>query len=298
MVQAVIAKQQTEKKVIDEEASGCRCHQNDTLEPLIEVSSKVTDDFYKKEKAVARHTAKRHTVENSTEEAAKKKGKVSRMVPNLQSISSVSRDSLKWVGAHISAAGGLPNAIHNALRIGGQSLALFLKSQRKWDNPDLSPSMAKAFIEAAEKAVYIDTHRGDDGPPARAGISKRILPHGSYLINLANDDVEKRKKSFDNFMDDLRRCEACHIGLYNFHPGSTVGSCSVERGIQHIAEAINKAHSETSFVTVVLENMVCNITYLIVCHILSFFIYLVSDRPVKDLLLVKLSKNYEKLFIL
>ena len=271
VVQAVIAEQQAEKKGIDEETSGCHCHQNDTPEPLIDVSSKVKDDFYKKEKAAARHNTKRHTVENSTEEPTKKKGKVSSMVPNLQSISSVSHNSLKWVGAHISAAGGLPNAIHNALRIGGQAFALFLKSQRKWDNPDLSPSMAKAFVEAAEKAAYIDTRCGDDGPAARTGIRNRILPHGSYLINLANDDVEKRKKSFDNFMDDLRRCEACHIGLYNFHPGSTVGSCSVEQGIQHIAEAINKAHSETSFVTVVLENMVYSITSFY--HVSCSFIF-------------------------
>lgn len=43
-----------------------------------------------------------------------------------------------------------------------------------------------------------------------------MLPHGSYLVNLANPDPAKREKSYECFLDDLQRCEALGMGLYNF----------------------------------------------------------------------------------
>lgn len=83
---------------------------------------------------------------------------------------------------------------------------------------------------------------------------KHILPHGSYLINLGNPDSDKRKQALDAFVDDLARCEQLGIGLYNLHPGSTLGSDKQET-LQHIADGINEGISKTSFVKVVLENM-------------------------------------------
>lgn len=63
-----------------------------------------------------------------------------------------------------------------------------------------------------------------------------ILPHGSYLINLGNPDSlvfpahwsdcienltgrEKREKSYNCFLDDLKRCELLGLELYNFQYG-------------------------------------------------------------------------------
>jgi AP endonuclease 1 len=159
----------------------------------------------------------------------------------------------KWLGAHLSASGGPQNAINNARQVGAIAFALFMKSQRRWDNPPILASTISSFIESGQQHGFIPEKAI---APVAIPVSQRVLPHGSYLINLANPDAEKRQKSYENFVDDLKRCEACHIGLYNFHPGSTLGSCSEQEGIQSIADAINKAHEETSFVTIVLENMV------------------------------------------
>jgi endonuclease IV len=49
---------------------------------------------------------------------------------------------------------------------------------------------------------------------------RHILPHGSYLVNLAQEDKAKAKQAYDAFLDDLRRCEALGITLYNFQLGS------------------------------------------------------------------------------
>ncbi|KZV90460.1 AP endonuclease [Exidia glandulosa HHB12029] len=144
------------------------------------------------------------------------------------------------VGAHVSAAGGVENAVKNAARIGASAFALFLKSQRKWVSPPLTSSSALAFKAALTTYNFSPAH---------------ILPHGSYLLNLGNPSEAKRQQSYDCFLDDLKRAEQLGLQLYNFHPGSTTGGCTKEESIGWIAENVNRALKETSGVTIVLENM-------------------------------------------
>ncbi|KAJ6630382.1 xylose isomerase-like protein [Mycena sp. CBHHK59/15] len=152
--------------------------------------------------------------------------------------------SLWKVGAHVSAAGGIENAIINASAIGANSFALFVKSQRKWTSPALTESSISSFKAQLVEHGFNPSH---------------ILPHGSYLINLGNPDAEKRQKSYDCFLDDLKRCESLGLTLYNFHPGSSVGQATTDEAISLIAECINQAHKETETVVTVLENMVQNL---------------------------------------
>lgn len=144
------------------------------------------------------------------------------------------------VGAHVSAAKGVHNAITNAVAIGGTVLALFLKNQRRWSSSPLPDADAASFRQLA----------------VAHGIDPRtqVLPHGSYLINLATPAPDKAAQAYACFVDDLRRCEALGIGLYNFHPGSTLGAPRAE-ALARIAAALNRAHAETRSVTTVIENM-------------------------------------------
>lgn len=145
-----------------------------------------------------------------------------------------------FVGAHVSMSGGIQHAIHTTHQIGGNALALFLKSHRKWDSPPQDPERARLFREACvEHGIQAGRH---------------ILPHGAYLINLAGSDLEASKRSFESFVDDLRRCEDLGIGLYNFHPGSTLGAPRQE-AVKRLADGLNRAHKETKTVKTVLENM-------------------------------------------
>ncbi|KAG7090059.1 hypothetical protein E1B28_011676 [Marasmius oreades] len=150
--------------------------------------------------------------------------------------------SLWKVGAHVSAAGGVENSVLNAAKIGANSFALFLKSQRKWVSPPLTDSSILLFKERMKQLSYDPKH---------------ILPHGSYLINLGNPDQDKREKSYECFLDDLKRCDQLGLLLYNFHPGSTLGLVPVSTSITHIAESINRVHKDTpgSKVIAVIENM-------------------------------------------
>ncbi|GFE53205.1 apurinic apyrimidinic endonuclease [Babesia ovis] len=154
-------------------------------------------------------------------------------------IAAASARSGLHIGAHISTAGGLENAVTNAYNICGQAFALFLKNQRRWDSPPLSEQTVAKFADMIAK------HKYD---------LRYILPHGSYLINIANPDKDKRMKSYHHFVDDIQRCEKLGITLYNFHPGSTVGMCDKAEGIRNIANCINMAMKETNFAKIVLEN--------------------------------------------
>ncbi|KAF8625746.1 hypothetical protein AX17_006772 [Amanita inopinata Kibby_2008] len=65
----------------------------------------------------------------------------------------------------------------------------------------------------------------------------------------------KREKSYECFIDDLKRCEQLGLELYNFHPGSSLGTITRMECISYIAECINRAHKETESVIIVIENM-------------------------------------------
>ncbi|OJJ45423.1 hypothetical protein ASPZODRAFT_134078 [Penicilliopsis zonata CBS 506.65] len=145
-----------------------------------------------------------------------------------------------FVGAHVSAAKGVFNAVSNSTHIGGNAFALFLKSQRKWDNPPLQDDHRDQFRRFCHEQNY--------------DASKYVLPHGSYLVNLAQEDKAKAKQAYDSFLDDLRRCESLGITLYNFHPGSANQS-SLPDALARLAKALTNALSETSTVVPVLETM-------------------------------------------
>lgn len=143
-------------------------------------------------------------------------------------------------GAHVSVAGGVSKAVTNAMNIGANSFALFLKNPNRWAAPEVKELEVAEFKNLCEKYGY--NPRTD------------VLPHGSYLINMANPDDEKSEKAYLSFVDDLKRCEKLDIGLYNFHPGSSLDG-DHKAALKKLAQNINRAIAETLFVKIVIENM-------------------------------------------
>ncbi|ODV86351.1 hypothetical protein CANARDRAFT_6833 [[Candida] arabinofermentans NRRL YB-2248] len=143
-------------------------------------------------------------------------------------------------GAHVGMGGGVYNAVTNAMNVGANSFALFLKNPKRWVSPMISDEDAMKFKE------FCKVHGYDS--------MTDVLPHGSYFINLANPDPEKETTSLTSFIDDLTRCEKLNIGLYNFHPGSSLGS-NHDESLQRLAKNINIAVKKTTFVKIVIENM-------------------------------------------
>lgn len=146
---------------------------------------------------------------------------------------------MKYIGAHVSAAGGVENAPERAKDIGATGFALFTKNQRQWAAKPLTENNITGFKENCERLGYtMDT----------------IIPHDSYLINLGHPDKAKLEKSRSAFLDELQRCEQLGIRLLNFHPGSHLNKISEKDCLLRIAESINIAIDSTEFVTAVIEN--------------------------------------------
>ncbi|KAI1157066.1 xylose isomerase-like protein, partial [Nemania diffusa] len=171
---------------------------------------------------------------------AKGKAKSEDSIPLAERTAIASLKKAMYIGAHVSSAGGVQNSITNTVNIGANAFALFLKSQRKWANPPIAPEARDGF-RSLSKTHKFEVHR-------------HCLPHGSYLVNLAQAEKEKATQAYTAFLDDLQRCESLGITLYNFHPGNTNGDVRAD-AIARIAAQLNKAHKATSTVVTVLENM-------------------------------------------
>jgi len=145
---------------------------------------------------------------------------------------------LKYIGAHVSAAGGVENAVINAKEINANGFALFTKNQRQWSAKPLSEKSIKKFKELMEEYGFN---------------ADSVLPHDSYLINLGHPEIEKRKKSLNAFIDEARRVEELGLKYLNFHPGSHLKKISEEECLDLIIDSINFAIKETNSCIFVLE---------------------------------------------
>ena len=146
---------------------------------------------------------------------------------------------MKYIGAHTSSAGGVENAVAEAVRIGANALALFTRNQKSWVSKPLDPKNIAAFKEALQKA---------DIQP------KHVLPHDSYLINLGNPTEEGLQKSRAAFLDEMQRAEQLGLTWVNFHPGSHLNQMSPEACLDLIAESVNQALAQTTTAVAVIEN--------------------------------------------
>ena len=146
---------------------------------------------------------------------------------------------MKYIGAHVSAAGGLANAAIRAAEIEATAFALFTKNQRQWRAAPLTTEIIDDFKSACEKYHYT---------------AAQILPHDSYLINLGHPVSDALEKSRDAFIDEMQRCELLGLSLLNFHPGSHLMQIPEDECLARIAESINIALAQTQGVTAVIEN--------------------------------------------
>ncbi|WP_064560072.1 deoxyribonuclease IV [Buttiauxella brennerae] len=146
---------------------------------------------------------------------------------------------MKFIGAHVSAAGGLENAAIRAHELEATAFALFTKNQRQWRAAPLTDEVISNFKRACEKYHY--------GPG-------QILPHDSYLINLGHPVEEALEKSREAFIDEMERCMQLGLTLLNFHPGSHLMQIPEEECLVRIAQSINIALDKTEGVTAVIEN--------------------------------------------
>ena len=122
------------------------------------------------------------------------------------------------LGAHMSIAGGLPNAIERAAAAGCEALQIFTKSSNQWRARPIPDSEICKFRERA-MATGI-------GP---------IIAHASYLINLASPTKTLWQRSVAALNEEMQRAEVLGLTGVILHPGAYTTSTE-EEGLQRIAE--------------------------------------------------------------
>jgi deoxyribonuclease-4 len=146
---------------------------------------------------------------------------------------------MKYIGAHVSAGGGVENAPLNAKEIGARAFALFTKNQKQWNASPLTDKSIDAFKKNCADYGFLP---------------EMILPHDSYLINLGHPEEEGLTKSREAFTDEMVRCEQLGLKMLNFHPGSHLNKITPSECLTRIAVSINLALGKTNGVTAVIEN--------------------------------------------
>ena len=127
------------------------------------------------------------------------------------------------LGAHMSIAGGLPEAVARAISVGATALQVFVKSSSQWRARPLADGEAEAFRAATEAA----------------GLVGHVIAHSSYLLNLASPDDALWERSAAAFVEELRRCRVLGIPWLVLHPGSHMGA-GEEAGLQRLVTALDR----------------------------------------------------------
>jgi deoxyribonuclease-4 len=109
-------------------------------------------------------------------------------------------------GAHVSAAGGISNAIDRIEAVGGNAVQVFTQSPRMW----------KPTAHAPEELERFRARRREAGIEA-------VACHALYLVNLASRDEEIRAKSLVALQATMETAQAIGAETVVFHVGSHVG---------------------------------------------------------------------------
>ena len=146
------------------------------------------------------------------------------------------RSQKRRVGAHVSAAGGLSNAIKNTLNIDGNCLQIFAGSPRSWDRSLYKESDTNQFVA---KSIELDLNP--------------VFIHALYLVNLGTDRPDLLKKSHDSLLSDLKNGDLIHSAGVVVHLGSHQGRGF--DGIKHqIIDQINQLLNQTKSTPFLIEN--------------------------------------------
>src|SRR5258705_13678001 len=130
------------------------------------------------------------------------------------------------LGAHVSAAGGVPEAPPRGAAIGATAMQLFTKMANRWAERECVDEECASFRERLAASSIAAT-----------------MAHDSYLINLASPDPVLRARSIASFVAELRRCHALGLDFLVSHPGNFMDER--EAGIARNADAISEALAAT-----------------------------------------------------
>jgi len=157
---------------------------------------------------------------------------------NVERVCTEGRQAMRdLLGAHISIAGGLARALVRGVDNDCGVVQIFTSSNMAWHTREPDEREVGRFRQTW----------------AETGI-RRVVSHGSYLVNLCSADGETARRSVDALTAELTRCERLGVDRLVMHPGAHMGR-GVDEGLKAVAAGIDEAmeRSRTEHVRILLE---------------------------------------------
>lgn len=132
------------------------------------------------------------------------------------------------LGTHVSSGGGFCKALDRAESINCTAMQVFVKGNTRWAWPPLKPDDVKEYRERIKKSPV-----------------KAVTAHTIYLVNLCSNNPEFVRKSVEDMIDEITRCEALGIPGLVMHPGAHCGA-GTECGIEQVAAALDLVFANTA----------------------------------------------------
>ena len=140
------------------------------------------------------------------------------------------------IGAHVSPAGGLANAVSRGVERECDAIQIFNQSPRQWRPTAYGDGDFAAFREAR----------------SQAGIGA-VLIHAVYLINCASEDEEICAKSLESLKHSLRVGDAIGADGVVLHAGSAL-KADPAQAVERAGAMIREALADTEGCLLQIEN--------------------------------------------
>jgi apurinic endonuclease APN1 len=141
------------------------------------------------------------------------------------------------IGAHVSTAGGLANALPRAAAIGAECIQLFVGAPQRWFSAKYSDDDVALFRERA----------------AELGIGPNVV-HAVYLVNLASADTKLRDRSIHALVNQMHWCERLGVFGLVVHVGSGKGAVAHDEAVEMVVDGVERVLSRSSTAHFLIEN--------------------------------------------
>lgn len=129
---------------------------------------------------------------------------------------------MRRIGAHVSSAGGIQNAVTNTINIGANAMQIFAGSPRMW-----------------RRSLYKEKDTENFKKQVADNNLRPVFIHALYLTNLASDNPETRAKSKSALITDMTNSAAIDSSGVILHIGSHQG-----RGFESVRDLVVSEISE------------------------------------------------------
>ena len=141
------------------------------------------------------------------------------------------------IGAQVSTAGAMNEAILRAMQIGAECAQIFVGAPQRWKHPSYADDDVAHFRRLA----------------AEAGVGPNVV-HARYLVNLASPDPALQARSVESLVDQMQWCDALGVLGLVAHVGSRVGRATHDEAMDRVVAGVGEVLKRSRSAHFLIEN--------------------------------------------